>query len=93
MIDTVALDGSPAQVFASHKARVNGIARFFTPTHPLVPSTGRPRKTTRSRCAHICMPRLMSQTSKLVTRSVSITFPQSLGRAPAMIRQLFFRGG
>src|SRR5215212_4809080 len=34
-LDSPALDGSPAQAFASHKARVSGIARFFAQTRPL----------------------------------------------------------
>ncbi len=34
-LDSLALDGSPAQAFASHKARANGIARFFAQTRPL----------------------------------------------------------
>jgi hypothetical protein len=34
-LDSPAIDGSPAQAFASHKARVNGISRFFAQTHPL----------------------------------------------------------
>jgi hypothetical protein len=33
-LDPVALDGSPAQAFASHKARANGIARHFARTRP-----------------------------------------------------------
>ena len=34
-LDSPALDGSPGQAFASHKARANGIARFFAQTHPM----------------------------------------------------------
>src|SRR5687768_896521 len=34
-LDSPALDGSPAQAFASHKARANGIARFFAQNHHL----------------------------------------------------------
>lgn len=34
-LDPVALDGSPAQAYASHRARANGIARFFAETRPL----------------------------------------------------------
>lgn len=34
-LDSLALDGSPAQAFASHKARANGIARHFALTRPL----------------------------------------------------------
>lgn len=31
----VALDGSPAQAFASHRARANGLARHFATTRLL----------------------------------------------------------
>lgn len=34
-LDSLALGGSPAQAFASHKARANGIARHFALTRPL----------------------------------------------------------
>jgi hypothetical protein len=34
-LDPVALDGSPAQAFASHRARAIGIARHFVKTRPL----------------------------------------------------------
>jgi len=34
-LDPVALDGSPAQAFASHRARANGIARHFAMSRPL----------------------------------------------------------
>jgi hypothetical protein len=34
-LEPTALDGSPAQAFASHKARANGIAEFFALTRPL----------------------------------------------------------
>ena len=40
-LDSPALDGSPGQAFASHKARANGIARFFAQTHPLNPIKGK----------------------------------------------------
>src|SRR4051812_30222715 len=35
LLDPVALDGSPAQAFASHQARANGIAKYFATTRPL----------------------------------------------------------
>jgi hypothetical protein len=35
LLDPVALDGSPAQAFASHRARANGIARFYAENRPL----------------------------------------------------------
>jgi hypothetical protein len=34
-LEPTALDGSPAQAFASHKARANGIAKYFALTRPL----------------------------------------------------------
>lgn len=34
-LDAVALDGSPGQAYASHKARTAGIARYFASTRPL----------------------------------------------------------
>lgn len=36
-LDPTALDGSPGQAFASHKARANGIAKYFALTRPLEP--------------------------------------------------------
>ncbi|MFC4456568.1 hypothetical protein [Deinococcus sonorensis] len=36
-----ALDGSPGQAYASHKARANGIARFFAQAHPLETVNGK----------------------------------------------------
>jgi hypothetical protein len=35
LLDPVALGGSPAQAFASHRARAMGIARYFAATRPL----------------------------------------------------------
>jgi hypothetical protein len=35
LLDPVALDGSPAQAFASHSARTIGIAKYFANTRPL----------------------------------------------------------
>jgi hypothetical protein len=34
-LDAVALDGTPGQAYASHKARAGGIARYFASTRPL----------------------------------------------------------
>ncbi len=40
-LDPLALDGSPGQAFASHKARASGIARFFALNHPLEAINGK----------------------------------------------------
>jgi hypothetical protein len=40
-LDAVALDGSPAQAFASHHARAQGISRYFALTHPLDAISGK----------------------------------------------------
>jgi hypothetical protein len=46
LLDPVALDGSPAQAFASHRARANGVAKYFATTRPLREVTGQADENT-----------------------------------------------
>lgn len=39
-LDPIALDASPGQAFASHRARANGIAQFYAANHPLSTVSG-----------------------------------------------------
>ncbi len=46
-LDPVALDATPGGAFASHRARANGIARFYAYTHPLENFVARKGETRR----------------------------------------------
>src|SRR5689334_18312487 len=46
LLDPVALDGSPGQAFASHRARANGIAKYFATTRQPRDGTGKADATT-----------------------------------------------
>lgn len=85
LLAAVAVDGSPAQAYASHRARAAGIARYFATTRPLsgVTSGKATEDATVALIAHLHMVQLEPRFAHPVEGFSAVLIPQALHRMNA----------